>query len=90
MERAGIYFHSCSCHNATKLAEYTSVEKARKAMEMLRDKYTGISDGYKDEDAVLYRERKSTDNFYFQFPSDDEVEVWDEHKRFQSRSDGLC
>ena len=41
-ERASIYFHSCSCPNATRLAEYTSVEKARKAMEMLHEAYTGI------------------------------------------------
>lgn len=42
VERAGIYFHSCSCTNATRLAEYTSVEKARNAMEMLHEAYTGI------------------------------------------------
>ena len=40
VERASIYFHSCSCPNATRLAEYTSVEKARKAMEMLHHMYT--------------------------------------------------
>ena len=42
VERAGIYFHSCSCPNATRLAEYTSFEKARKAMEMLREAYAGL------------------------------------------------
>lgn len=41
VERASIFFHSCSC-NATKLAEYKSAEKARKAMEMLRKAYAGL------------------------------------------------
>lgn len=41
VERASIFFHSCSC-NVTKLAEYKSAEKARKAMEMLRKAYAGL------------------------------------------------
>lgn len=53
-------------------AKYSTAEKARKAMEMLRDRYTG-----KDETVfeIVHIKRSSTDNFYFQFPSDDEVEV---------------
>lgn len=42
VERASIYFHSCSCANATRLAEYTSLDKARKAMEMLHNAYMGM------------------------------------------------
>lgn len=54
------------------LAKYSTEAKARKAMEMLRDRYTG-----KDETVfeIAHIKRSSTDNFYFQFPSDDEVEV---------------
>lgn len=54
------------------MAEYSTEVKARKAMEMLRDRYTG-----KDETVfeIAHIKRSSTDNFYFQFPADDEVEV---------------
>lgn len=38
VERASIFFHSCSC-NVTKLAEYKSEAKAKRAMEMLRAAY---------------------------------------------------
>lgn len=41
VERASIFFHSCSC-NVTKLAEYKSEFKAKKAMEMLRTAYEGL------------------------------------------------
>lgn len=41
VDRASIYFHSCSCANATRLAEYTYLDKARKAMEMLHGAYCG-------------------------------------------------
>lgn len=88
VEIAGIYFHSCSCHNATKLAEYTSVEKARKAMEMLQKAYSpilvvkeqedGIKPNIKTNDWLLTPALPTSrveviDNFYFQFPTDDEV-----------------
>lgn len=55
-----------------KMAEYSTEAKARKAMKMLRDRYTG-----KDETVfeISHIKRSSTDNFYFQFPADDEVEV---------------
>lgn len=54
------------------MASYSSVEKCRKAMDMLRDRYTG-----KDETVfeIAHIKRSSTDNFYFQFPQDSEIEV---------------
>lgn len=41
VEFAGIYCHNLSSTKGTKLAEYSSKEKAQKAMEMLRTAYTG-------------------------------------------------
>ena len=41
VEVACIYCHNLSSHKVTKLAEYSSKEKAEKAMEMLRTAYTG-------------------------------------------------
>lgn len=36
-----IYFHSCSCVEGAKMAEYSTEEKARKAMDMLHGAYCG-------------------------------------------------
>lgn len=51
-----IYFHSCSCSRSTKLATYSTEEKAKKAMEMLRVAYAGkfitnadISDDFNEQ-----------------------------------------
>lgn len=41
VEVASIYCHNLSSPKGTKLAEYSSKEKAEKAMEMLRTAYTG-------------------------------------------------
>ena len=41
VEVASIYCHNLSSPKGTKLAEYSSKEKAEKAMEMLRIAYTG-------------------------------------------------
>ena len=41
VEVASIYCHNLSSPKGTKLAEYSSKEKAEKAMEMLRTSYTG-------------------------------------------------
>lgn len=41
VEVAYIYCHNLSSPNGTKLAEYSAKEKALKAMEMLRETYTG-------------------------------------------------
>lgn len=60
-------------NNYIEVANYSTEAKARKAMEMLHDRYTG-----KDETVfeIAHIKRSSTDNFYFQFPYDDEVEAW--------------
>nr|DAX61232.1 MAG TPA: hypothetical protein [Bacteriophage sp.] len=42
VEHAAIYCHNSSTAMGTKMAEYSSKEKAKKAMEMLRDAYTGM------------------------------------------------
>lgn len=70
VEYACIYCHNISAPHGTKLAEYSSKEKALKAMEMLRETF------FKSENEGIYR-----DGVYyycspvFQFPKDDEVEV---------------
>ena len=42
VEVAYIYCHNLSSPNGTKLAKYSTKEKAIKAMEMLRETYTGM------------------------------------------------
>ena len=42
VEVAYIYCHNLSSPNGTKLAEYSTKEKALKAMEMLREAYIGM------------------------------------------------
>ena len=42
VEVAYIYCHNLSSPNGTKLAKYSTKEKALKAMEMLRETYTGM------------------------------------------------
>lgn len=42
VEVAYIYCHNLSSQNGTKLAEYSTKEKAIKAMEMLREAYTSM------------------------------------------------
>ena len=42
VEVASIYCHNLSSPKGTKLAEYSSKEKAQKAMEMLRTAYVGL------------------------------------------------
>lgn len=56
VEVACIYCHNLSPTKGTKLAEYSSKEKAEKAMEMLRTAYTGrfvtnadISDDFNEQ-----------------------------------------
>lgn len=73
-------------HNGEKyvLGEYSSKEKAYKAMEMLRKVYennvfyhcTANSKRFEEVQRVLSEEqfRKATTE-YFQFPQDDEIEV---------------
>lgn len=66
------------------MAEYSTEEKARKAMEMLRVSFenydwiktTGNSDEIKQAARILNEKQfKKMTSSYFQFPADDEVEV---------------
>lgn len=41
VEHAAVYCHNSSTAVGTKMAEYNSKEKAKKAMELLRTAYTG-------------------------------------------------
>lgn len=69
-EYACIYCHNISAPHGTRLAEYSTKEKAIKAMEMLRETF------FESENEGIYRDG----GYYyyspfFQFPKDDEVEV---------------
>ena len=84
VEYACIYCRNLSAPHGTKLAEYSSKEKALKAMEMLREAYennefyhhTSATDVFKEVASLLSNEEfdKLTSE-YFQFPQDDEIEV---------------
>ena len=71
VEVACIYCHNLSSPKGTKLAEYSSKEKAQKAMKMLREKYKN------------YAKATNKSNFFtmfdypkvFRFPQDEDVEV---------------
>ena len=78
VEVACIYCHNLSSPQGTKLAEYSSKEKAEKAMEMLREEY---GKHYFGQGGAM-----ATANFYvppfafippkvFQFPKDEDVGV---------------
>lgn len=84
VEYACIYCHNISAPHDTKLAEYSSKEKALKAMEMLREhheKVTFLKTIINTEKGTSFASRLSITEFdemtqnYFQFPKDDEVEV---------------
>lgn len=78
-----IVCHNLSSPNGTKLAEYSTEEKAKKAMEMLRIAYennefyhhTANSKYFTEVCQVLSNEmfKKSTTE-YFQFPAEEELE----------------
>lgn len=79
-----IYCHNLSSPNGTKLAEYSTEEKAKKAMEMLRKAYEdneyyhhiANSDSFAKIRSLMSKEQfqKSTTE-YFHFPQDEEIEV---------------
>lgn len=88
VEYACIYCHNISAPHGTKLAEYSSKEKAYKAMEMLREQYERLevfkvlASGATEhmEKSLTYEELVKYNQLYremnvFQFPKDDEVEV---------------
>ena len=84
VEVAYIYCHNLSSPNGTKLAEYSTKEKAIKAMEMLRKAYKNNvfyhcvagSKRFEEVQRVLSEKqfRKATTE-YFQFPQDNEIEA---------------
>ena len=83
VEHAVIFCYNYSTSMGTKMAEYGSKEKAKKAMEMLRIAYenngfyhhTGNSEHFVEFCQSLSREmfNKSTSE-YFQFPTEEELE----------------
>lgn len=88
VEYACIYCHNISAPHGTKLAEYSSKEKALKAMKMLREQYSRIeiikalASGTCEhmEESLKPKEFKDILKKYinmevFQFPQDDEIEV---------------
>jgi hypothetical protein len=88
VEVAYIYCHNLSSPNGTKLAEYSSREKALKAMEMLRNRYMSLeiikmvaSGASEYMDKTMQQEElqsvigKFWDTTVFRFPADDEVKV---------------
>mgnify|MGYP001542527259 CR=1 FL=1 len=60
VEHAAIFCHNSSTAIGTKMAEYSSKEKAKKAMEMLREEY----------------QKYASQNYMkvFQFPTEEELE----------------
>ena len=78
-----IVCHNLSSPNGTKMAEYSTEEKAKKAMEMLRDAYennefyhhTSNSEHFTEFTQALSREMfKKATSEYFQFPTEEELE----------------
>ena len=64
-----IYCHNLSSPKGTKLAEYSSKEKAEKAMEMLHITYKG------NKVEEVYQEGTNYYHPTFQFPQDEDVKV---------------
>ena len=88
VEYSCIYCHNISSPHGTKMAEYSSKEKAVKAMKMLREQYSRIeiikalASGTCEhmEESLKPKEFKDILKKYinmevFQFPQDDEIEV---------------
>ena len=69
VEYACIYCHNLSSPKGTKLAEYSSKEKAEKAMEMLHITYKG------NKIEEVYQEGTNYYHPTFQFPADEDVKV---------------
>lgn len=78
-----IVCHNLSSPNGTKLAEYSTEEKAKKAMEMLRVAYennefyhhTANSEHFTEFTQALSKEMfKKATTEYFQFPAEEELE----------------
>ena len=88
VEVAYIYCHNLSSPNGTKLAEYSTKQKAIKAMEMLREQYKKL-EVFKvlvsgavehmgktlENDELIEYDWAYRNMNVFQFPQDDEIEV---------------
>ena len=88
VEVACIYCHNLSSPKGTKLAEYSSKEKAEKSMEMLREQYAHMKrvecmsaslascevSTLSNKDAKLLGDEVQK-LMCFQFPQDEDVEV---------------
>ena len=83
VEHAVIFCYNYSTSMGTKMAEYVSKEKAKKAMEMLRIAYennefyhhTGNSEHFTEITQALSEEMfKKATSEYFQFPTEEELE----------------
>lgn len=84
VECACIYCHNISSPHGTKLAEYSSKEKALKAMEMLREQHENVAflktiiNTEKADSFIRGLSKTDFDKMtqnYFQFPKDEEVEA---------------
>ena len=73
-----IVCHNLSSPNGTKLAKYSTKEKAIKAMEMLREKYLqyiSLQGGESALSQAVFQPNYWVLPKVFQFPQDDEIEV---------------
>ena len=78
VEVANIYCHNLSSPKGTKLAEYSSKEKAEKAMEMLRTAYLSrmeLDGGYDMAHGCYVQPNYWVLPKVFQFQQDEDVEV---------------
>lgn len=66
-----IYCHNLSSTNGTKLAKYSSIEKALKVMELLRESYLKFAHATNDNSFYTFFDNPKV----FLFPADDEVKV---------------
>ena len=69
VEVACIYCHNLSSPNGTKLAEYSSREKALKVMELLRESYLKFAHATNNDSFYTFFDNPKV----FRFPADDEV-----------------
>lgn len=77
VEHAAIYCHNSSTAMGTKMAEYGSKEKAKKAMEMLREKYLTrmeLDGGFDHVNKVYVQPNYWVLPKVFQFPAEEELE----------------
>lgn len=77
VEHAAIFCHNSSTAMGTKMAGYSSKEKAKKAMEMLREKYLSrmeLDGGFDIVNKVYVQPNFWVLPKVFQFPAEEELE----------------